>query len=201
MSMPKLVDHNKRKEHIAEATWRVILEKGMEGATVRNIAKEAGLSLGSLRHYFSTQEELLVFAMNLVEDRVTARIEKISTLDLPLKEKILKILLEIVPTNQETMAEMEVWLAFTFHNRHQNIRSNAPNDKLYAGMKNIVNYLHESHLLKENLDPSTETERLYALVDGLALHAMLDPERVNKQRVLAVFESHLDLICTDEISK
>lgn len=201
MSMPKLVDHNKRKEQIAEATWRVILDKGMEGATVRNIAKEAGLSLGSLRHYFSTQDELLEFAMNLVEERATDRINKITTQDMPLKEKILKILLEIVPTNQETMAEMEVWFAFTFHMRHRNNRLKDYDDKIFLGMKNIVNYLHESCLLKENLDKDTEAERLYALVDGLALHALLEPERVNKQRVLTVLESHLDLICTEEQSK
>ncbi|ALC83626.1 MULTISPECIES: TetR/AcrR family transcriptional regulator [Bacillus] len=197
--MPKLVDHNKRKEQIAEATWRTILKKGMEGATVRNIAKEAGLSLGSLRHYFSTQDELLVFAMNLVEERVTDRINKIATQDIPLKEKILKILLEIVPTNQETMAEMEVWFAFTFHMRHRNNKLKDHDDKILLGMKNIVNYLHESRLLIDHLDKDTEAERLYALVDGLALHAMLEPERVNQQRVLTVLESHLHSICTDEL--
>lgn len=199
MSMPKLVDHNKRKEQIAEATWRVILDKGMEGATVRNIAKEAGLSLGSLRHYFSTQDELLMFAMNLVEERVTDRINKIATQDIPLKEKILKILLEIVPKNQETMAEMEVWFAFTFHMRHRNNKLKDHDDKILLGMKNIVNYLHESRLLIDHLDKDTEAERLYALVDGLALHAMLEPERVNQQRVLTVLESHLHSICTDEL--
>lgn len=198
MGMPKLVDHNKRKERIAEATWMVILKKGMEGATVRNIAKEAGLSLGALRHYFSTQNELLVFAMNLVEERVTDRIHKIAAQNLPLKEKILNILLEIVPTNQETMAEMEVWFAFTFHARHRNNRLKAHDDKILPGMKNIINYLHDSSLLKENLDIDTEAEKLYALVDGLALHAMLEPERVNQQRVLTVLESHLDSICTGE---
>ncbi len=39
----------------------------MEGATV-NIAQEAGLSLGALRHYFTTQDELLGYAMILVKE-------------------------------------------------------------------------------------------------------------------------------------
>lgn len=72
-AMPKQIDHEKRRKEIAEATWRVILERGMEGASARNIAKEAGLSLGALRHYFSTQDELLVFAMKLVQEKVMAR--------------------------------------------------------------------------------------------------------------------------------
>lgn len=41
--MPKIVDHEKRRKRIAKAMWKVILKKGMEGATVRNIAQEAGL--------------------------------------------------------------------------------------------------------------------------------------------------------------
>ncbi|MBY6274089.1 MAG: TetR family transcriptional regulator, partial [Bacillaceae bacterium] len=60
--MPKIVDHEQRKERIAEACWRVILKRGMKGATVRNIAKEAGLSPGSLRHYFSSQGDLYLYA-------------------------------------------------------------------------------------------------------------------------------------------
>jgi AcrR family transcriptional regulator len=198
MSMPKLVDHKKRKEQIAEATWRVILKKGMEGATVRNIANEAGLSLGSLRHYFSTQDELLVFAMKLVEERATDRINAIVTQDLPIKEKVLKILLELVPTTNETMAEMEVWFAFTFHTRHRNDISNTPGDKMYAGIKSTVHYLHETGFLKGNLDPDIEAEKLYALIDGLALHAMLEPERITPKQIDTVLKSHLDFICKDE---
>ncbi|TWH27610.1 TetR family transcriptional regulator [Bacillus subtilis J22] len=107
--MPKQIDHEKRRKQIAEATWRVILERGMEGASARNIAKEAGLSLGALRHYFSTQDELLAFAMKLVQEKVTARIKDIAVRDLLPKKKVLQILLEMVPTNEETIREMEVW--------------------------------------------------------------------------------------------
>ncbi|RKJ72007.1 TetR family transcriptional regulator, partial [Butyricicoccus sp. 1XD8-22] len=46
----------------------------LEGASVRSIAKEANLSLGAVRHYFNTQEELLEFAMQLVEEQVRERI-------------------------------------------------------------------------------------------------------------------------------
>ncbi len=71
--MPKIVNHEHRRKLIGEAVWRFILKDGMNGATVRNIAKEAGLTLGSLRHYFNFQEELLVFSMEFVKKRVTER--------------------------------------------------------------------------------------------------------------------------------
>ncbi|WP_054860725.1 TetR family transcriptional regulator [Gracilibacillus sp. JCM 18860] len=71
--MPKFVDHEKRKIKIAEATWKLIVEQGIEQATVRKIAQESGLSVGALRHYFTTQSELLKFSMELVVQRVMDR--------------------------------------------------------------------------------------------------------------------------------
>ncbi|WP_299090859.1 TetR/AcrR family transcriptional regulator [uncultured Metabacillus sp.] len=197
--MPKIVDHEWRKKLIAEASWRVILERGMEGATVRNIAKEAGLSLGALRHYFSTQDELLIFAMNLVIERVTERINKIAVQELPPKEKILKIILEMVPTNDESMAEMEVWFAFTAYARHRK-GFDAHYDGLLTGMQRLIDSMEQYQLLKENVDKSIEVERLYALVDGIALHAMLDPKRLNRDRIYKLFVYHLNSISKEEFA-
>ncbi|GED15633.1 TetR/AcrR family transcriptional regulator [Aneurinibacillus migulanus] len=196
--MPKLIDHEKRRKQIAEATWRVILEQGMEGATVRKIAKEAGLSLGALRHYFSTQDELLVYAMQLVKEKATARITEIAMQDLPPKEKILNIMLQIVPVNDETMAEMEVWFAFTAHFRHKQDTFDAQHDRIFVGMQKIIDYLDQFNLLQKNLDKEIEAEKLYALIDGLALHMMLEPQRVNKDRIVRVLVHHLNSICVGE---
>ncbi|MEG7333992.1 TetR/AcrR family transcriptional regulator [Bacillus sp. 0102A] len=196
--MPKQIDHEKRRKQIAEATWRVILERGMEGASARNIAKEAGLSLGALRHYFSTQDDLLVFAMKLVQEKVMARIKDITMRDVPPKEKVLHILLEIVPTNEETIREMEVWFAFTVYARHKKERFDANYDGIYSGMRNLIAYLAEFDLLKQDADKDIEAERLYALIDGLALHAMLDPVRINKDRIERVIMQHIESICVEE---
>ena len=50
-------------------------------------------------------------------------------------------------------------------------------------------------LLRKELDIAVETERLYALIDGIALHALLEPKRVDKERIVRVLERHLDSIC------
>ncbi|KAB7704738.1 TetR family transcriptional regulator [Bacillus aerolatus] len=196
--MPKLVDHEKRKKQIAEATWRVILERGMEGATVRNIAKEAGLSLGALRHYFSAQDELLVYAMELVKEQAEARIKRVAAENLPPKEMMLKILLEIVPTTKETMAEMEVWFAFTAHARHKKDVFDASHDGIFTAIARLIHYLDEMKLFKKELDKDVETEKLYAIIDGLALHAMLEPSRVDRNRIIHILTSHIHSICKEE---
>ncbi|GIN62020.1 HTH-type transcriptional regulator PksA [Robertmurraya siralis] len=197
--MPKIVDHELRKKQIAEASWRVIQEQGMEGATVRNIAKEAGLSLGALRHYFSTQDELLEFAMNLVIERVTKRIKKIALKELPPKEKVLQILLEIVPTDTESMAEMEVWFSFIAYARYKKEGFDAQQDGIYDGIRNLILYLDQEKILRKNLNKEIEMERLYSLLDGTAMHALLEPKRLGKDKIYELFVYHLDSLCVDEV--
>jgi AcrR family transcriptional regulator len=41
----------------------VIRRDGVAAASVRAVAREAGTSMGALRHWFATQDELLHFAM------------------------------------------------------------------------------------------------------------------------------------------
>ncbi|GEN36831.1 TetR/AcrR family transcriptional regulator [Aneurinibacillus danicus] len=103
--MPKIVDHNKRKIQIAEAAWKVIVNEGIENATVRKVAKTAGLSVGSLRHYFASQSELLLFSMELVSERVKQRIETRKYEGSPL-EIMTEAICEVLPVDDDTYDKM-----------------------------------------------------------------------------------------------
>ena len=111
--MPKVVDSDARRTQIAEAVWRVILRGGLERASVRNVAREAGLSMGSLRHYFGTQAELLAFAMPLVSERVRGRIEALDLRSCGPRLAVERVLAEVLPLDDERRAEAEVWLVLT----------------------------------------------------------------------------------------
>lgn len=193
--MPKIVNHDDRRKKIAKATWQVILNKGMEGATVRNIAGEAGLSLGALRHYFKTQDELLVYAMDLVKDRATKRVTAISKRDLPPKEMAIDILMEIVPTNAETRAEMEVWFAFVAYMKPKVKTESMLDDGVLKGVRLIIDLLSSTGCLRPNVDQCMEAERLYALIDGLAIHALMQPHRLSAEKIRETITYHIEQIC------
>src|SRR5262249_10546040 len=76
--VPKQVDHAERRGRIAEALWTVAERDGIAAATVRHVAAEAGVSVGMVQHYFSTKDEMLLFALRWVgEDfgaQITARV-------------------------------------------------------------------------------------------------------------------------------
>jgi AcrR family transcriptional regulator len=52
----------------------LIARHGPEGLTMRAVAAEAGLSYGSLFHYFATKDELLMHAVNHLMSLQTRRV-------------------------------------------------------------------------------------------------------------------------------
>jgi AcrR family transcriptional regulator len=62
--MPKQVDHQERRQSIAEAVVRLVAAKGVEAASLRAVAAEAGVSMGAVQHYFTTRDEMLLFALD-----------------------------------------------------------------------------------------------------------------------------------------
>ena len=61
--MPKIVDHDDRRADIARAAGRVLVRKGIESLTLRDIAREANCSPGILAHYFRDRTEILAHAL------------------------------------------------------------------------------------------------------------------------------------------
>ncbi|MBU5356302.1 TetR family transcriptional regulator [Paenibacillus barcinonensis] len=196
--MPKIVDHDKQRVLVAEAAWRVIRRSGMEQASVRNIAEEAGISVGSMRHYFSTQSELLLYAMNLVSERVTSRIQRM-TFNGPPMDDMKRLLLELMPNTDEKMAEMEVWYAFTAKSKtdpaFKKLADTVYND-IRRAVEIVITSLTKLNLFRPDLDQELEIERLYALVDGLAIHAVLRPDQVNGKLMDEALTLHLTSLCS-----
>lgn len=56
--------NSKRKQRIIDAAVEVIKEKGIDGATVREIAAKAGLTTGSIYHHYKNKDEVLYDIMH-----------------------------------------------------------------------------------------------------------------------------------------
>ena len=197
--MVKIVDHEKRKERIAEACWRVIQKVGLEHATVREISREADLSVGALRHYFSTQSGLYIFAMNMVLIRMSDRSkqqQKVFVED-PF-ESAKGTLRFLLPMDEERRLEMEVWYAFTAKSLHDP-KLGSLCDQMYDGIYKIsrlaLDKLVQANALKPNVDIEMEAERLFAIIDGLAVHCVLKPDQATPTFIDSVITHHLKSIC------
>jgi AcrR family transcriptional regulator len=193
-----VVDIEARREELAEALWRVIRREGLERASVRNVAREAGMSMGALRHYFGAQDELLAFAMRLVIERARGRIEALDLSACGPRQAVEMVLCEVLPLDDERRAEAAVWLALTGRALvDPTLRAlrDESYDLLQGLCRRMVGALVESGEAAVGLDVDLEAERLYAVVDGLAVHAVVRPERATTDLVVAVLTRHLDSLC------
>jgi AcrR family transcriptional regulator len=167
--------------------WAVVRREGIEHASVRAVAAQAGCSPGSLRHYFATQSELLAFALQVVADRIDARLAALERDPEP-RRAARQVLHELLPLDDERRAENEVWLAFTaralvdssLRDLHASV-----DDALRGAAVGIAEALGLD-------DPQLEGERLHAVIDGLCVHAALDGHRLSADRIRAVIDHHLD---------
>lgn len=199
--MPKIVDHIERKNSIAEAVWRIVRREGLDGVTVRRVADEMDFSVGSLRHYFDSQDELLSYSMRLLAQRVKERIQALPVGSDPLRN-IAMMIEELVPLDEQRIAESEVWLAFAAKGISvPSIRalSREAHDQLYEGFRGMIEHLAAGGRTKDGLEPEVEIRRLHALIDGLAVHYTLYPEEANRVELMRIVSCHLNgLLRNDE---
>ena len=191
--MPVHVDHAERRVLLAEALWRVILREGMTGASVRGVAREAELSMGSVRHFFVTQDELLQFAMREVIVRTTQRIANLAGEREELAaggratEAAARYLEQVLPLDQERLAEARVWMALSAHGTQNSairlIRREA-DDAIRDMCRDCLRELGHRGV-------DIETERLWSLLDGLTTHLAINPEHTTPDLAAAVLRAHL----------
>jgi AcrR family transcriptional regulator len=194
--MPKIVDHDTRREEIAQALWRVVRRDGIRAASVRSVATEAGWSAGAVRYYFPDQAGLIAFAMDLVSRRVGQRIKAIEPVGTP-TEIALSYLEEVIPLDPERQAEFDIWLSFTAQAQAESgagaLRDllTPVNQGLRTLCETLLANLAQTGALRPNLRLDLETERLHALIDGLSLHAAVQPDASTPDRVREILRAHL----------
>lgn len=206
--MPKIVDHDARRAELAAALSRVVGRSGVAGATVRAVADEAGWSMGALRHYFASQEELLRFAMETLLQDVPARINAHLEAEIEPGERARRLLLELVPVDEERRIEAVVWLALLERSR---------TDPSLVGPREIA-WLGERHICRlvvaellglpapdspqerfarpasttAGPSPEQEAEALHTFVDGITLQATTWPGEWTPAAMRASAERQLE---------
>jgi AcrR family transcriptional regulator len=196
--MPKLIDHGERRQQLAEAAWRVIVRDGVGCASVRTVAAEAGCSPGSLRHVFSTQSELLVFALELVIERVTVRIDALPAAPTA-RANVESVAAQLLPLDRERRAEMEVYLAlFTAANTHSELREtrDAAHRTVRQACRWMIGELDSAQELAPGTDHELEALRLHALIDGLAAHLLYEPQNSDTRWAQRVLSNHIRTLTT-----
>src|ERR1700761_5620917 len=107
--MPKIVDHEQRRDEIALVACRVVAEHGFDQATIVRIAREAGYTTGMVAHYYDTKQEIVIAALRLILRRIEERLTRPADVG---QADLLTILTEALPVDEERFTECAFWTAF-----------------------------------------------------------------------------------------
>lgn len=176
--VPKQVDHEARRRLIAEALWRLTRAGGLEAVTLREVATEAGISMGLVQHYFDTKDEMLRFALEAIGDRVAGRInDRMIAFGSPAgpSDLVRAVLVELLPLDEERSIEAHVSFAFLA----RAAVTPAIAQQLREESRRLVDFLAGQIRVAAGGDDALslgesaeEAESLLALVDGLAAHTL-----------------------------
>jgi TetR/AcrR family transcriptional repressor of bet genes len=129
--MPKIVDHEQRREEIALVACRVVAQYGFEQATIVRIAREAGYTTGMVAHYFDTKQDIVIAALRLILRRIE---ERLTPGGADGQADLIAVLTEALPVDETRYIECAFWIAFW---------GQVPADKR---LKRINGWLHREYL-------------------------------------------------------
>lgn len=135
--MPKIVDHEKYRKELLWKSFDLFASKGYGSVTMREIAKELGVSTGTLYHYFPNKETLY---LQLVEEQTEQDISNFFTQagnPETLEERI-KVLINFIQKNEDYFIKQTL-LSYDFYQQQE--RSEILNNEI---LKKVWEYTEKA---------------------------------------------------------
>ncbi len=107
--MPKIVDHERRREEIAQVACQVVAEYGFQQATIARIARSAGYTTGMVAHYYDSKQDIILAALRLILKRIEERLQRRQGEG---DADLLAVLSEALALDKQRFIECAFWMAF-----------------------------------------------------------------------------------------
>lgn len=147
----------------SDARWQAILrgaakafqELGYAQTTLEDVAAEVGVNRATLYYYVGTKEELLVALLYRPIHQMTANMKAISSLDLPVEERLGRVLRQYTTDMAET-PELFIFLAQNLHHlmtgrEADDIAANA--DEYGKGLMTLIEEGVSTGVFRRDVEP------------------------------------------------
>jgi AcrR family transcriptional regulator len=192
--MPKIVDHDLQREKFAEATMSLIARHGLEGVTMRAVATEAGLSYGSLFHYFASKDDLLKHAIRHSTSLQTQRVNEFTDRYSGLKA-LEHLLCDDAITNESSRESWMVWLTFQYKVALQASFAELHSELIDGWLTRITQLLRDAQKageISDTLDIDVEAMGVWAYSAGIGQLGLLHPELLPAKLQKRLITGYLD---------
>jgi AcrR family transcriptional regulator len=192
--MPKIVDHDVQRERFSKAAMSLIARHGLEGVTMRAVAAEAGLSYGSLFHYFESKDDLLMYSVRHSMSLQTTRVNEYSSQFSGLKA-LEHLLCDDAIINESSRDSWMVWMTFLYKATLQESFAEL-NAELVEGwigrIAQLLNDAQQTGEIRDTLDIDTEALAVWAYSAGIGQLGLLHPEWLPAKKQKELISVYLD---------
>jgi AcrR family transcriptional regulator len=188
-----------RRERILQAMAQCVVEEGIQGASLRKVAKRANATTGMITHYYRSKNELIVEALRSAGARFRA---SLSTAGVKPGVERLRKRFELRFQNKNDEVPpwkyfLEYWAAST---RSDDLRRHHV-ELSRAGTQNMRQDVEEA--IKDGkadpgMDPSLAADITHALYYGLGILSTLDPDGYSEERAIDIYNTAIERILRTE---
>ncbi|BCK59134.1 TetR/AcrR family transcriptional regulator [Nocardia wallacei] len=169
-----------RRFELLERVTDAIVESGIEGVSVRDLAARAGVSIGTIQYYFPTKTALLLSAWNHLHGGVTHRFAGVGATGLTAAEELRYLTnLLLPPTSGDRLSHL--WLALVARAGHDPEAAVLHREQWQRMESTLESALRRANPARE-LESRAAAAELLALLDGLAISVLIEPGRISPDR-------------------
>ena len=183
----------KRRPQILAASARVIAKRGITGLRLADVATEAGVSVGTVQHYFKTRERLLMETFRYETNRAVERWLQAADRDTSPWRRLVA-LVDIVLDETTFRERWTRWLQFWAVYARDPRRRHAMGE-IYEQWREPFRVVIEEGVAAGAFRPAWSVEdavdRTVALFDGLALQVLLGAPGASLDRARQLLISSL----------
>ncbi len=189
-----------RRERILQAMAQCVVEEGIQGASLRKVAKRANATTGMITHYYRSKDDLIVEALKAAGARFR---QSLATAGIKPGINRLQKRFELRMASQKTDGVpswkywLEYWAAAT---RSEDLRKHHV-EMSRAGTASMTEDVEQAIAdgdAKQSMDPNLAAGITHALYYGLGILTTLDPEIYTQQRAISIYNTALERILQSE---
>ncbi|MCI2420649.1 TetR family transcriptional regulator C-terminal domain-containing protein [Saccharopolyspora sp. K220] len=179
------------KRRIVDAVFRLVVRGGVGEASLRKVAEESGINIGSVRHYFGSHERLMVAAAEEVGARMQRRLhdalpKTAARSDAAGRRELVEAACRaVLPVSDraEAIVLVELITAARLRPEFRPLATRMGTD-LRAVLRETLEAAHVP-------DPGVEAERLTALVGGLTFEVVYPHGSSDDELMAEVLRRHI----------
>jgi AcrR family transcriptional regulator len=177
---------------IVDAAVRVIARQGYANTSLMDIASEVGMSKGAVHYHFPTKEALMAQVLQTACDEVATRTRGAWTESDNPVEALRSSLRELWRVRASLSDEAKVVADLLAQSLHDHTLRPPLAEYYRFASQQVQEHLNQ-HLntlgLKPKLNPEKIPRLMHALLDGLLMQKIVDPEAIQEEFVIEALET------------